>query len=184
MVAFAARKEGYYIRQDIIWHKKKVMPESVKDRCTKSHEHLFLLTKSDKYYFNSEAIKEPGVIPAGTKAAKGSKERYETPGVNSRPPEYKIYTGFRNKRDVWTINPQPFKGAHFAVMPEKLVEPCILAGSKEGDIILDPFSGAATVAVVANKNNRNYLGFELNAEYVEIGNKRLLDFQGTKEPRI
>ena len=117
-VALALQADGWYLRQDIIWHKPNPMPESVADRCTKSHEYVFLLTKSSKYFFDNEAIKEDGVIPAGTKGAKGSVERQNEKGVNARPPEYKIYDGKRNKRSVWTINTKPFKGAHFDVMPE------------------------------------------------------------------
>mgnify|MGYP003349515936 CR=1 FL=1 len=122
-VAFALQNDGWYLRQDIIWHKPRVMPESVKDRCTKAHEYLFLLTKSPKYYFDSDAIREEAVYPAGTKAAKGSATRAGIKGVNSRPPEYKINDGYRNKRSVWSINPRPYKGAHFATYPPELVEP-------------------------------------------------------------
>ena len=131
MLAFALREAGWYLRQDIIWHKPNPMPESVTDRCTKSHEYIFLLSKSDKYYFNHLAIKEQGVTPAGTKGAKGSVERQNQFGVNARPPEYKIYDGMRNKRDVWSVNVRPYKGAHFATYPIALIEPCILAGSPE-----------------------------------------------------
>lgn len=131
MLAFALRADGWYLRQDIIWHKPNPMPESVTDRCTKAHEYIFLLSKSQKYFFDSEAIKEDGVLPAGTKGAKGSAERFAKEGVNSRPPEYKIYDGKRNKRSVWTVNTKPYKGAHFATFPPALIEPCILAGTSE-----------------------------------------------------
>jgi DNA modification methylase len=131
MLAFALREAGWYLRQDIIWHKPNPMPESVTDRCTKSHEYIFLLSKSPQYYFDHLAIKEQGVTPAGTKGAKGSVERQNQFGVNARPPEYKIYDGMRNKRDVWTVNVRPYKGAHFATYPTALIEPCILAGSPE-----------------------------------------------------
>jgi len=131
MLAFALREAGWYLRQDIIWHKPNPMPESVTDRCTKSHEYIFLLSKSDKYYFDHVAIKEQGVTPAGTKGAKGSVERQNQFGVNARPPEYKIYDGMRNKRDVWSVNVRPYKGAHFATYPTALIEPCIKAGSPE-----------------------------------------------------
>ncbi len=130
-VAFALQSDGWYLRSDIIWAKNNCMPESVTDRPTRSHEYIFLLTKSPKYFYDSEAIKEDGVIKAGTKGAKGSKERFETPGVNSRPPEYKVYDGRRNKRSVWVVNTRPFLGAHFAVFPSVLVQPCILAGASE-----------------------------------------------------
>lgn len=128
-VAFALQADGWYLRQDIIWHKPNPMPESVRDRCTKAHEYIFLLTKSPRYFFDAEAIKEPGVYPAGTRGAKGSAERAALPGVNSRPPEYKVYDGQRNKRDVWTVAARPYKGAHFATFPLALIEPCVLAGS-------------------------------------------------------
>jgi DNA modification methylase len=131
MLAFALRADGWYLRQDIIWHKPNPMPESVTDRCTKAHEYIFLLSKSDKYFFDSDAIKEEGVTPAGTKAAKGSAERLKEKGVNSRPAEYKIYDGMRNKRSVWTVNTKPYKGAHFATFPKNLIEPCIKAGCPE-----------------------------------------------------
>jgi len=172
-VAFALQDDGWFLRQDIIWAKPNPMPESVKDRCTKSHEYVFLLSKSNKYYFDSEAIKEDGVIPAGTKGAKGSVERQGIPGVNARPPVYKIYDGKRNKRDVWFVKTKPFPGAHFAVMPEKLVEPCVLAGSREGDTVLDPFMGSGTVGVVAERYNRQFIGIELNPAYVDIAIARL-----------
>ena len=172
-VAFALQDFGWTLRQDIIWHKPNPMPESVRDRCTKAHEYIFLLSKSPKYYFDSLAMKEQGVIPAGTKGAKGSKERQNQIGVNARPPEYKIYDGMRNKRSVWTVNTKPYKGAHFATFPKELIEPCILAGSKEGDIVFDPFMGSGTTAKMSILNNRNWIGSEISTEYCEIINKRL-----------
>ena len=173
MLAFALRADGWYLRQDIIWAKPNPMPESVKDRCTKSHEYVFLLSKSNKYYFDSEAIKEDGVIPAGTKGAKGSVERQGIPGVNARPPVYKIYDGKRNKRDVWFVKTKPFPGAHFAVMPEELVEPCVLAGSRVGGLVLDPFAGSGTVGVVSLRHERNFVGIELNPDYATIARERI-----------
>jgi DNA modification methylase len=172
-VAFALQDFGWTLRQDIIWHKPNPMPESVRDRCTKAHEYIFLLSKSPKYYFDSLAMKEQGVIPAGTKGAKGSKERQNQIGVNARPPEYKIYDGMRNKRSVWTVNTKPYKGAHFATFPKELIEPCILAGSKEGDIVFDPFMGSGTTAQVALQHNRQYLGCELNKEYEKLQQERI-----------
>ncbi|HEY7823609.1 MAG TPA: site-specific DNA-methyltransferase, partial [Acidimicrobiia bacterium] len=154
-VAFALSEDGWYLRQDIVWAKPNPMPESVTDRCTKAHEYLFLLTKSPKYRYNHEEIKEP--------ATKEYRGRTLT---------------LRNKRSVWTIAPQPFKDAHFAVMPEALVEPCILAGSAEGDTVLDPFSGSGTVGVVALRNGRNYIGCELNPEYAAMSEARLRSVQG------
>ena len=173
MLAFALREAGWYLRQDIIWHKPNPMPESVTDRCTKSHEYIFLLSKSPQYYFDHLAIKEQGVTPAGTKGAKGSVERQNQFGVNARPPEYKIYDGMRNKRDVWTVNVRPYKGAHFATYPVALIEPCILAGSKEGDIVFDPFMGSGTTAQVALQHGRQYLGCELNKEYEKLQQERI-----------
>lgn len=128
-VALALQDDGWFLRSDIIWHKTNPMPESVKDRPTRSHEYIFLLTKNGKYYYDSEAIKEDGIIPAGTKGAKGSQQRVSEPGVNSRPPEYKVYDGKRNKRTVWTVPTRPYPEAHFAVYPPDLIEPCILAGT-------------------------------------------------------
>jgi len=173
MLAFALREAGWYLRQDIIWHKPNPMPESVTDRCTKSHEYIFLLSKSDKYYFDHLAIKEQGVTPAGTKGAKGSVERQNQFGVNARPPEYKIYDGMRNKRDVWSVNVRPYKGAHFATYPTALIEPCILAGSRKNDIVFDPFMGSGTTAQVALQHGRQYLGCELNKEYEKLQQERI-----------
>ena len=152
------------------------MPESVKDRCTKSHEYIFLLSKGPKYYFDYEAIREKGVIPAGTKGAKGSVERQNQKGVNSRPPEYKVYDGMRNKRDVWSVPTKPFKGAHFAVMPEALVEPCILAGSAENDTVLDPFTGSGTSICAAEISGRRWIGIELSENYTKIAKERVQHF--------
>lgn len=130
-VAFALQADGWILRSDIIWAKGNPMPESVTDRPTRSHEYVFLFAKSPHYFYDSEAIKEEGVIKAGTKGAKGGKERSEMPGVNSRPPEYKVYDGMRNKRSVWNVNTRPYKGAHFATFPPDLIEPCLLAGTSE-----------------------------------------------------
>jgi len=173
MLAFALRADGWYLRQDIIWHKPNPMPESVTDRCTKAHEYIFLLSKSSKYYYDHEAIKEEGIIPAGTMAAKGSTERQNQKGVNARPPEYKEYDGQRNKRSVWTVTTKPYEGAHFAVFPTDLIEPCILAGADAGEIVLDPFMGSGTTAQVAQTLGRKYLGCELNPDYKPLQDKRL-----------
>ena len=172
MVAFALRADGWYLRQDIIWHKPNPMPESVTDRCTKAHEYIFLLSKSERYYFDHEVIKEDGVIPAGTKGAKGSADRQKQKGVNARPPEYKIYDGKRNKRSVWTVTTKPFKGAHFATFPTDLIEPCILAGCPEGGTVLDPFGGSGTTGVVATLHKRNAVLIELNPDYIEMAKQR------------
>ena len=171
-VALALQADGWWLRQDIIWHKPNPMPESVKDRCTKSHEYIFLLSKNKIYYFDADAIKENGTISAGTKGAKGSEERYSQVGVNSRPPEYKIYDGKRNKRSVWTVPTKPFSEAHFAVFPPDLIVPCILAGCPEGGIVLDPFFGSGTTGEVANRLGRYFCGIELNEKYIEIAQRR------------
>ena len=173
MLAFALRADGWYLRQDIIWHKPNPMPESVTDRCTKSHEYIFLLSKLQKYYFDYEAIREEGTIPAGTLAAKGSAERQNQKGVNARPPEYKEYDGMRNKRSVWTITTKPYEGAHFAVFPSDLIEPCILAGAPVGGLVLDPFMGSGTTAQVAQNLGRQYIGCELNPAYKSLQDQRV-----------
>jgi DNA modification methylase len=149
MLAFALRADGWYLRQDIIWHKPNPMPESVRDRCTKAHEYIFLLSKSERYFFDSEAIAEKAV---------GSGET-------------------RNRRSVWTITTKPYKGAHFATFPPDLIEPCILAGARKGDIVLDPFMGSGTTAQVAVQHGRQYLGCELNKKYEELQKNRLKDLQ-------
>ena len=180
-VAFALQADGWYLRQDIIWHKPNPMPESVRDRCTKAHEYVFLLSKGPRYYFDSEVIKEPGVIPAGTKGAKGSAARAAQSGVNSRPPEYKVYDGMRNRRSVWTVTTKPFKGAHFATFPPDLIEPCILAGCPVGGTVLDPFGGSGTAAGVALKHGRNAILCELNPEYAALVPERVRQIAGRQE---
>lgn len=178
-LAFALSNDGWYLRQDIIWAKPNVMPESVRDRCTKSHEYLFLMTKSPKYYYDHIAIKEP-VSEVSLKRAK-SGWKTNRPSAKTSPDGINVEkmgerfvnpTG-RNKRDVWFIPTASFKGAHFAVMPERLVEPCVLAGCPEGGVVLDPFFGSGTVGVVAKRNNRNYIGIELNPDYAKIAQDRL-----------
>jgi DNA modification methylase len=176
-IAFALRTDGWYLRSDIIWHKRNCMPSSVKDRPTTAHEYIFLLSKSQRYYYDADAVKEKMTnsshkrmeYPRYTDGSKGSTGNYAVISSNyGNKNEEK-----RNKRSVWTVNTQPFKNAHFAVFPEKLIEPCIKAGCPENGIVLDPFMGAGTTAIVARKLNRNFIGFELNKEYVEIANKRL-----------
>ena len=179
MVAFALRADGWYLRQDIIWHKPNCMPESVKDRCTKAHEYIFLLSKNRKYYYDYEAVKEP--LSIATVNDLKSRKTLNNKGTHGdtrkdlgrNRDEYVPKDGKRNKRTVWTVTTKPFKGAHFAVFPEDLIEPCILAGCPEGGIVLDPFMGSGTTAVVALKHNRNYIGIELNPEYIKIAEKRI-----------
>lgn len=144
-VAFALQASGWYLRQDIIWHKPNPMPESMKDRCTKSHEYIFLLSKSPKYYFDHKSISEETVAGGGVK----------------------------NKRDVWSVNVSVCREAHFATFPPELIRPCVLAGAPSGGLVLDPFMGAGTTGMVAKQEGRNYVGFELNPEYVKIAERRI-----------
>lgn len=213
MLAFALRADGWYLRQDIIWAKPNPMPESVRDRCTKSHEYLFLLSKSSRYYFDAEAIKEPlaatsiarlaqptladqagsdrvpGKTNGNMKAvrAKGNRKTFRGGGVytggqsfdndatasNDSVGNAPNESDVRNKRSVWTIATQPFKEAHFATFPPALVEPCILAGSPVGGMVLDPFGGAGTTGLVADRLQRDAILIELNAEYAAIARRRV-----------
>jgi DNA modification methylase len=174
MLAFALREAGWYLRQDIIWHKPNPMPESVKDRCTKSHEYIFLLSKSSQYYFDNEAIKEPSVTNWEINKKTRVQRKNATGGAVSGGTGNKISSGtIRNKRDVWSVNVRPYKGAHFATYPTALIEPCILAGSKEGNIVFDPFMGSGTTAQVALQHGRQYLGCELNKEYEKLQQERI-----------
>lgn len=177
MLAFALRADGWYLRQDIIWHKPNPMPESVKDRCTKSHEYIFLLTKSERYYFNHDAIQEDADPLNASRYNSafniGKEQENFRPNGASNTPGMKEYTGKRNKRDVWTIIPSHYKGAHFATFPEELVYPMLTAGCKRGGVVLDPFMGSGTVAVVAKRNKFQYVGCELNPEYVKMANNRI-----------
>ena len=182
MLAFALRSQGWYLRQDIIWQKPNPMPESVTDRCTKSHEYIFLLSKSQKYYFDYEAIMEPCVdqernnFQSGSRANGINKDRNDN-DLGERSKTWKPKTidnqKVRNKRDVWTVNTKPCSEAHFATYPFELIKPCILAGCPENGIVLDPFMGSGTTAIVARSLNRNYLGVELNPEYIKIAHNRL-----------
>ena len=148
MLAFALRNDGWYLRQDIIWHRPNCMTESVKDRCTKSHEYVFLLTKDKKYFFDAEAIREPST-------AKG-------------------YTS-KNKRDVWSIPTKPIKEAHYATFPIELIKLLVMSGCPKGGLVLDPFIGVGTTAIVASQLERDYVGIDLNSEYIEIANNRILN---------
>lgn len=213
-VAFALQADGWYLRQDIIWSKPNPMPESIRDRCTKAHEYLFLLSKSPRYYYDIDAIKEPVAassiarlsqnidaqtgshrVPGKTNGAmkavrskrdsfkrEGSKREQINPGqsVGTHRPdraesEYDLDT--RNKRSVWTVPTMPFREAHFATFPEALIEPCILAGAPAGGVVLDPFMGAGTTAVVSERLGRKWVGCELNPEYAAIAQRRLVGVQ-------
>lgn len=181
-VAFALQADGWYLRQDIIWHKPNPMPESVTDRCTKAHEYIFLLSKSPKYYFDSETIKEDAV-GSTTGAGASFKRKDSKRGIvqhgqsmathREDRPDVSYDGEKRNRRSVWTVATRPFKGAHFATYPPELIEPCILSGCPEGGTVLDPFLGSGTTALVAIRNNRNAIGCELNADYATIAYERL-----------
>ena len=207
-LAFALQDWGWYLRQDIIWHKPNPMPESVKDRCTKSHEYIFLLSKSPRYYFDQDAIREPAkwIPPESGGSGVGfghgyddeAKPRYKTPdgwdtskghgghgsyhqkgrekgkvsgGISAKGYEDSKWER-RNKRSVWTVPSESYSGAHFATFPTALIEPCILAGSKPGDTVLDPFFGSGTTGQVCNHLGREYIGIELNPEYRELQEQR------------
>ena len=178
-VALALQQDGWYLRQDIIWHKPNPMPESVKDRCTKAHEYIFLLSKSPKYYFDNEAIKEDCVGKDERKWADsyekaGSIKQGETNANIKRTKRYSKHGGFkRNKRSVWTVTTKPFKGAHFATFPMDLIEPCVLAGCPVGGTVLDPFAGSGTTGIVAAGNDRNAILLELNEDYIQIALNRI-----------
>ena len=175
MLAFALRADGWYLRQDIIWHKPNPMPESVQDRCTKSHEYIFLLSKSPKYYYDHDAIKEPlkGEPQTRDKNAEGYQADYAHGDRFSKGERVFGADGMANKRSVWSVPVKPYAGAHFAVFPTDLIEPCILAGAPAGGVVLDPFMGSGTTAQVAQDLGRKYLGCELNLDYKPLQNKRL-----------
>jgi DNA modification methylase len=172
MVAFALRADGWYLRQDIIWHKPNPMPESVTDRCTKAHEYIFLLAKSEKYFYDQDAIKEMGVEePRAKEGIGGDSSSGKMRGVCTG--NYMGTDGRRNKRSVWSVTTKPFAEAHFATFPEDLIIPCILAGCPEGGTVLDPFMCAGTVAQVCLRAGRQFLGCELNPKYIAIAQARI-----------
>lgn len=190
-VAFALQADGWILRQDIIWAKGNPMPESVTDRCTKSHEYIFLLSKSQRYYFDAESIKEQAVCgwndsefdtgktgdhQLGRAQKRESRKRGEFGGKTSEMPgreAFRAITETRNKRSVWTVNPKPYKGAHFATYPPELIAPCIAAGCPEGGVVLDPFNGSGTTGEVAKKHGCSYIGCDLNESYLKLAIKRL-----------
>jgi len=173
MLAFALRADGWYLRQDIIWHKPNPMPESVQDRCTKAHEYVFLLSKSQKYYYDIDAIKEPATSTDESERDRDISKLNNTPGRTRMAGLKTNHYEMKNKRSVWSVPTKPYREAHFATFPEALIEPMILAGCPKDGIVIDPFMGAGTTAVVAKKNHRNYIGCELNEKYIEIANKRI-----------
>lgn len=176
-VAFALQADGWYLRQDIIWHKPNPMPESVTDRCTKAHEYIFMFSKSPRYFYDAEAVKEPAVSThnSGNGFKRGARESYKnadgTPRGNDE--QWVDIGGRRNRRSVWTVSTKPFKGAHFATFPPDLIEPCILAGCPVGGAVLDPFSGAGTTGLVAQQHGRDALLLELNPAYAAMARARL-----------
>ena len=193
-VALALQSDGWFLRQDIIWHKPNPMPESVRDRCTKAHEYVFLLAKSKKYFFDLDAIKEPAKwvapnSPGSIKSPHGQGFSRRARGGGKKLSSNAVVPGrqdsqnldkagakvweTRQKRSVWTVSTVPFKGAHFATFPPKLVEPCLLAGSAKGDTVLDPFLGSGTVAAVALKHGRKFVGIELNSDYAKLAADRI-----------
>ena len=173
MLAFALRADGWYLRQDIIWHKPNPMPESVQDRCTKAHEYIFLLSKSPKYYYDIESIKEEAHTTDNSNRNRDESRLNNTPGRTKMAGLTTNHYEKKNKRSVWTVTTKPYSGAHFAVFPSDLIEPCILAGAPVGGIVLDPFMGSGTTAQVAQNLGRQYLGCELNREYEKLQNERL-----------
>ncbi len=179
MLAFALRADGWYLRQDIIWHKPNPMPESVRDRCTKAHEYIFLLSKNKHYYYDNDAIKEPAKDWGTRDRTKG---KYHNKGTGLQP-----HTGLtksyptKNKRSVWSITKRPYKGAHFATYPPELIEPCIKAGSQEGDCVLDPFMGSGTTAAVAKSLGRDYIGCELHEDYGNLIQQRVVEYKPVQE---
>lgn len=179
-VAFALQADGWILRQDIIWSKPNPMPESVRDRCTRSHEYLFMFSKGERYFYDHETVKEPAVskraqwTDGGSEKQRGHSRRQA--GFNGRYAERIAREGppeTRNKRSVWNVATRPFKEAHFATYPPELIEPCVLASCPPGGVVLDPFFGAGTTGLVAQENGRAWIGCELNPEYVEIAKRRL-----------
>jgi DNA modification methylase len=175
-VAFALQDDGWYLRQDIIWSKPNPMPESVQDRCTKAHEYLFLLSKSERYYFDAAAIAEPLAASSVGRLAQdiaGQQGSARVPGKTNGTMKAVAAGDTRNKRSVWTVATQPFKEAHFATFPPELIEPCVLAGSPAGGLVLDPFGGAGTTGLVADRLQRDAVLIELNPEYASLARKRI-----------
>ena len=169
-VAFALQADGWYLRQDIIWYKPNPMPESVTDRCTKAHEYVFLMSKSARYYYDAEAVKEPIENPGKPRkfSKAGNKDRNDT----LREYDPATVSG-RNRRSVWTVATQPFKEDHFAVFPPNLIKPMVLAGCPTGGVVLDPFVGSGTTAIVARELGRRFIGIELNPEYAGMASRRV-----------
>lgn len=182
-VAFALQADGWYLRQDIIWSKPNPMPESVTDRCTKAHEYIFMLSKSARYYYDQEAIKEPAIHSGRIVKATGTESKNANAGFGSDTKggftkNDTLVSDTRNKRSVWTVTTKPFKGAHFATFPPDLIEPCILAGAPVDGVVLDPFGGSGTTAGVAIRNGRKAILCELNPEYADMIPERIASIAG------
>jgi DNA modification methylase len=184
LVAFALRADGWYLRSDIIWSKPNPMPESVTDRPTSAHEHLFLLSKGPRYFYDADAIREPHTVPLAERRERitsgerrpGDFARSFEAGNGDGDGNSRGYPeGGRNRRNVWTVATQPYSEAHFATFPPKLIEPCILAGAPEGGVVLDPFAGSGTTGMVALRHGRSFIGCELNPTYVEMARRRICD---------
>lgn len=174
--ALALQRDGWYLRQDIVWSKPNPMPESVTDRCTKSHEYVFLLSKEPSYYFDAEAIREPSVAPGSVHVHRSGTKNTgvaSDPRFATRPQHAIVAAEWRNRRSVWAIPTSRFAGAHFAVFPPELIRPCIRAGSPRGGVVLDPFMGSGTTGVVAREEGRSFIGIDLNPGYLELARERI-----------
>jgi len=184
-VAFALQSYGWYLRQDIIWHKPNPMPESVTDRCTKAHEYIFLLSKSERYFYDIDSIREPH-IHANDHRNDGKRHTYsDSAKYNQVDPVRQrtktdcvsFHPNGKNKRSVWSVTTKPYKGAHFAVYPTELIRPCVLAGSRAGDVVLDPFNGSGTTGFVSVEERRKYIGIDINPEYLALADARIKSAQ-------
>ena len=178
-VAFALQQDGWILRQDIIWHKPNPMPESVRDRCTKAHEYVFLLSKGPRYYYDHEASKEPAKKGSAGSSFNSGKTGVHQMGRSSS--KARVDTGKRNRRSVWSVATRPYKGAHSATFPPDLIEPCILAGCPEGGTVLDPFGGSGTTAGVAIKNRRLAIICEMNPDYAALVPERVEQIAGPQD---
>ena len=188
MLAFALRADGWYLRQDIIWNKTNCMPEAVKDRCTKSHEYIFLLSKSERYYFDAAAIREPSGSKGNAKTFRGggaytNGQAFVNHAAATRESHgnAKNESGTRNMHDVWNVATAQFKGAHYATFPPKLIEPCILAGCPIGGTVLDPFAGSGTTGAVAKTLRRDFVGIEINPQYRKMAVERIASTEPPKD---